>query len=843
MVWLLAVAGCGDDGGEPPAGDGGPPATCSDGMLSGDETDVDCGGSCEACPLDAECAVNADCKSLRCTGGTCRPPESCFDFELTEGETDVDCGGALCPGCRLMGGCVEASDCLSGNCSEDGVCVAECDDGIRNGTESDVDCGGSCAGCEGGLVCAEDEDCTSGLCEAGTCASAACDDGVRNGAETDVDCGGPCDPCPGGGGCAVDGDCVTLVCMEGMCAATTCTNGIVDGDESDVDCGGADCPGCLPGEACGDAADCGGNPCTGGTCESGESCLALLALDPTLESGTYTVEPSAGEYHRVYCDMETAGGGWTLVGSSEGDPMNDQAQDYYPNLQTLFPEGSARGVWDGMRPIVGEAGDTRFTCKRNPRNDQFDVDLIFYESRMYDEITSGTDGETCFFVEAPGEDDLSIVPPRSNQLAAEGEVGVQRRLEPHGEDGRLVGEDACGDPGDFTVDFDDRGVGGNQADGTDWGETNSLRKCGTSGLGGGAWFVWVRESNPECGDGAVSGFESDADCGGPCAPCADDLACVLDGDCASLACSDETGLCVGPCQNGILDADESDADCGGVCPLGCGLKRACAEDTDCDAAYVCDAGLCLPSHCSNATVDGDETDLDCGGSCRLCAAGLACLADTDCETERCLDGICARCAGEVFRETESYIGCESTVETPTCPDVSGTGTGLSLSDDSATSVSLPFTFQFFGRDQTSIWVGSNGVLSFGTALTSFSNSCLPRSGTPADILAPFWDDLNPSRGGSVTWEAVGTAPNRELVVQYAIFPFTSVATDTLDVRVVLYEGSNEIRVCYVDTDVGTASVNEGISATSGIQTSGESLQYSCNSSVLDEGLELVYTPL
>ncbi|MBN2331440.1 MAG: hypothetical protein JXC85_06500, partial [Candidatus Aenigmarchaeota archaeon] len=34
---------------------------CSDGMLNGDETDVDCGGSCGGCGLGGSCLADADC--------------------------------------------------------------------------------------------------------------------------------------------------------------------------------------------------------------------------------------------------------------------------------------------------------------------------------------------------------------------------------------------------------------------------------------------------------------------------------------------------------------------------------------------------------------------------------------------------------------------------------------------------------------------------------------------------------------------------------------------------------------------------------------------------------------
>ena len=47
-----------------------------------------------------------------------------------------------------------------------------CTDGIKNQTETGVDCGGPCTAC------------------------ASCSDGIQNQGETGIDCGGPCTPCP-----------------------------------------------------------------------------------------------------------------------------------------------------------------------------------------------------------------------------------------------------------------------------------------------------------------------------------------------------------------------------------------------------------------------------------------------------------------------------------------------------------------------------------------------------------------------------------------------------------------------------------------------------------------------
>ena len=65
------------------------------------------------------------------------------------------------------------------------------DGGLRVGVKGGG-CSGLCPGCGDGEACLVADDCTSGVCADSICQIPKCNDGVKNGAETDLDCGGPC---------------------------------------------------------------------------------------------------------------------------------------------------------------------------------------------------------------------------------------------------------------------------------------------------------------------------------------------------------------------------------------------------------------------------------------------------------------------------------------------------------------------------------------------------------------------------------------------------------------------------------------------------------------------------
>jgi len=145
----------------------------------------------------------ADCLNGRCAD-CCAARDSCSTARCP-GETSVDCWRALAPACsagraasprrlpepplrlepvraalvrrrvrdrspasrlrldglRAVRGrqvCLSASDCASQVCSSSRCATATCTDGKRNGSETDVDCGGTCTACLDGKVCAAGTD-------------------------------------------------------------------------------------------------------------------------------------------------------------------------------------------------------------------------------------------------------------------------------------------------------------------------------------------------------------------------------------------------------------------------------------------------------------------------------------------------------------------------------------------------------------------------------------------------------------------------------------------------------------------------------------------------------------
>jgi hypothetical protein len=263
----VALAGCPveEDERPPNAGatgtGGGAPTTCGNAVLDTGE-DCDDGNNapddgCTACKVDECFKCTAEPGKLSvCSAGM--PGQACQMTKV----------------CNAMGACVECLDdstCNGGYCFG-GTC-AKCDDTVKNGDETDADCGGThCPTCAQGKTCQIGGDCTTTFCADGVCCDAACSDACQacNVASDPGSCTlipkyeddpkyGTNESCLGTNGvtCNGGGLCKTAngaPCMTNIdCASTKCSM-----NKTCV---------ALAGEPCTSNADCSSNVCTNNVCE------------------------------------------------------------------------------------------------------------------------------------------------------------------------------------------------------------------------------------------------------------------------------------------------------------------------------------------------------------------------------------------------------------------------------------------------------------------------------------------------------------------------------------------------------------------------------------------------
>jgi hypothetical protein len=260
-------------------------------------------------------------------------------------------GGVAFGGCGLdINGLGAATD-AGGDSTTDGASLGDsglggetasgsCTDGVQNGAETGVDCGGPVcpSRCPTGVGCKGGSDCQSMVCTTATlqCAAPTCTDGAKNGMETDVDCGGPtCLPCGNQKGCVSGTDCVSTLCSMMECVPPSCADHMKDGNETDVDCGGPDCAPCVTGQTCAVMRDCAGGDycdptmkcatqdtlgtacsrdaaCSSGNCVDGvccdtpaTTCDGCMACNLTGSIGTCSNVPLGSDPHAV-CAADVA---------------------------------------------------------------------------------------------------------------------------------------------------------------------------------------------------------------------------------------------------------------------------------------------------------------------------------------------------------------------------------------------------------------------------------------------------------------------------------------------------------------------------------------------------------
>ncbi len=173
------------------------------------------------------------------------------------------------------------------------------------------------------------------------------------------------------------------------------------------------------------------------------------------------------------------------------------------------------------------------------------------------------------------------------------------------------------------------------------------------------------------------------------------------------------------------------------------------------------------------------------------------------------DGSASR--AQVIRVQPPY-----TVGTDTYRWIDTTGmTAVSLSGDGVSSaISLPFAFPFYGNQLNTAFISANGFLTLGSSngATQFENSTLPSQATPNNALYAYWDDLDPSQGGTIRY---GSSDGSFVVTWENVPHFTS-ATRIYSFQIIFNRWGG-IQYNYKEVQPSVAVYGGGRSATVGIE--------------------------
>ena len=170
-------------------------------------------------------------------------------------------------------------------------------------------------------------------------------------------------------------------------------------------------------------------------------------------------------------------------------------------------------------------------------------------------------------------------------------------------------------------------------------------------------------------------------------------------------------------------------------------------------------------------------------------------------------------------------------------DISGVGTPVYLSDDDYEGpISIGFSFPFYENNYSTLYIGSNGVLTFGSGNTEWVNTGIPNSSQPNNFIAMYWDDLRPPSGGNIYYYYDST--NSRFIVSFVGVPFYYFGggTGSTTLEAVLYP-SGDIYLNYGTMNGGNQGLSDGTIGIENINAS-DGLQIVYNASYVHSNLSI-----
>ena len=173
-------------------------------------------------------------------------------------------------------------------------------------------------------------------------------------------------------------------------------------------------------------------------------------------------------------------------------------------------------------------------------------------------------------------------------------------------------------------------------------------------------------------------------------------------------------------------------------------------------------------------------------------------------------------------------------------DISTTGTNITeqVGADGQLEVDLPFLFDYYGKQNSSVFINANGLLSFAEiAAITFVNRQIPVDDATNGVIAAFWDDLEPQQNeGSVTYQSF----EDRFVIQWTdVNRFIRPAEETVTFQIILFP-DGAIEMMYADVE----DVSFNNEATIGIEdpSGTDGIQVAFNTEYLKNNLAVRFMP-
>lgn len=193
-------------------------------------------------------------------------------------------------------------------------------------------------------------------------------------------------------------------------------------------------------------------------------------------------------------------------------------------------------------------------------------------------------------------------------------------------------------------------------------------------------------------------------------------------------------------------------------------------------------------------------------------------------------GLAALAAPEARAQVPYEIALDTAVYNPISTGTTFTPVvysfGYDLWDEGAAELPLPFVFHWFGRGYRSVWVYSNGLLSFDAPPTGPVNilrapAVVPSpANVPHNFIAPLWQNLEASTAMGTPPEIrlliQGTTPSRVAIIQVSGLRKSGAPNSLVEFQVRLEERTSSVQIIYSPNGFGVNGATVAIEDAFGV---------------------------